>query len=557
MNTKQIFRNIFRTVGTAALLLCAGFASCSEDDDIGSGSYFRLENIVVSSKQVTSSSELGFDVNALVGDPTLELIRYDIRSNGKWTAECNSSDADWLRIWPDHGEGDGKIRFCITDNDHTQARATTVVFRYGDGRQTETTLAVNQAANTPYITVSATTGTVSVDAVEVERAASCFTVTVQSNVDFFYSATKADWFTFEELGNGLFQLDIQAYPDNAETLERSGKIAFKGVGEFSSITAELPIHQSIVPYIQTDLKGNSIPEFAATSPTAETFTLKSNYAWTITPGKDDTWYSVSPMSGDADKTYTITVTPLKSNTSSDQLSGKMTVTANTAELGINVSQEAGAGGPVVPVEGLPVVWSFPENAETDGMVSREERWYQSDDRAATISIVQPERNPSNPNMSFTLNADGELGRLLSYGFCLDDYWLFTIPVKHLRSNTKVQLNTLMSSSAAGPKFFMLEYSTDDMETWNSVNEKTTTLAGRDIKHTIMLPYVSAANEDYLVNEVFPVAKSISSGTLYIRLRVCDTRSNKNDKEIIAKNGGTTRLKTKAGSCEQISVQIIE
>ena len=126
MNTKDLYRKIRRGAGAAALLLATLLTGACNDDDTSTGSpYFRLENVVVSSKMVTSSSELGFDVEAMVGDPTLELIRYDIRSNCDWTVEANSTDADWLLIWPDHGSGDGKVRFCVTDNDNPDPRATT------------------------------------------------------------------------------------------------------------------------------------------------------------------------------------------------------------------------------------------------------------------------------------------------------------------------------------------------------------------------------------------------------------------------------------------------
>ena len=130
MKTIDLFRKIRRGAGVATLLLATLFSASCNDDDTSTGTpYFRLENVVVSSKMVTSSSELGFNVEAMVGDPTLELIRYDIRSNCDWTVEANSEDADWLLIWPDHGSRDGKVRFCVTDNDNPLPRSTTPLSR--------------------------------------------------------------------------------------------------------------------------------------------------------------------------------------------------------------------------------------------------------------------------------------------------------------------------------------------------------------------------------------------------------------------------------------------
>jgi hypothetical protein len=88
MNAKNIFRNIRGLAMSALLLIPAAFVSCSDDDTEGGSPYFRLENTVVSSKLVTASSDLGFDAEAIIGDATLELIRYDIRSNCNWSVEC-------------------------------------------------------------------------------------------------------------------------------------------------------------------------------------------------------------------------------------------------------------------------------------------------------------------------------------------------------------------------------------------------------------------------------------------------------------------------------------
>ena len=149
MNAKNIFRNMRGLAMSALLLIPAAFVSCSDDDTEGGSPYFRLENTVVSSKLVTASSDLGFDAEAIIGDATLELIRYDIRSNCNWSVECNSTDGDWIKFYPKTGQGDGKVRFCLEDNDANTPRSATVVFRYADGRQTETTLVVNQSANEP------------------------------------------------------------------------------------------------------------------------------------------------------------------------------------------------------------------------------------------------------------------------------------------------------------------------------------------------------------------------------------------------------------------------
>ena len=311
MNTKDLYRKIRRGAGAAALLLATLLTGACNDDDTSTGSpYFRLENVVVSSKMVTSSSELGFDVEAMVGDPTLELIRYDIRSNCDWTVEANSTDADWLLIWPDHGSGDGKVRFCVTDNDNPDPHATTVVFRYADGRQTEATLAVKQAANVPHITISVNNSLT--NEIVAGRYAQSYDISVNANVDFFYSLEKNDWATLTETGNGQFKLDVAAYPEQPTELERSCAITFKGVGEYESTTSRIDILQTITPKIEVtsedlDTSDNSLPPFAAQGAKPISVTLKSNWDWSIVE-EADAWYSVSPAAGEADQEYTLTST---------------------------------------------------------------------------------------------------------------------------------------------------------------------------------------------------------------------------------------------------------
>lgn len=190
MNVKNIFR-IAGSLAASALLLipAAGFVACNDDDTEGGAPYFRLENKVVSSTAVTASSELGFEADAVIGDATLELICYDIRSNCDWQVECNATDGDWIQIHPLTGRGDGKVRFCLEDNESTAPRSATVVFRYADGRQTEATLMVSQAANVPYIRF--TVNNVTTSEVTAGRYAAHYDIRVASNVEPFYEPDKS------------------------------------------------------------------------------------------------------------------------------------------------------------------------------------------------------------------------------------------------------------------------------------------------------------------------------------------------------------------------------
>lgn len=363
MNAKNIFRNIRGLAMSALLLIPAAFVSCSDDDTEGGSPYFRLENTVVSSKLVTASSDLGFDAEAIIGDATLELIRYDIRSNCNWSVECNSTDGDWIKFYPKTGQGDGKVRFCLDDNDANTPRSATVVFRYADGRQTETTLVVNQSANEPYIRF--VVNNIETNEIVAGRYAAHYDIRVASNVTPFYEPEKAEWATFTETGNGTFTLDIEEYPEQPASLSRDFSIAFKGSGQYKDIRADLNILQDITPQIEItseDIGDDlALPPFPAYQPNAFTFKVKSNWDWTISVA-ENAWIEVTPSAGEADKEYVMTV-KATSNLSLDERSASFSIISDEvlgtkAVKEIFVTQESLAEGG--PLEGLdaPVKWFF-------------------------------------------------------------------------------------------------------------------------------------------------------------------------------------------------------
>ena len=321
---------------------------------------------------------------------------------------------------------------------------------------------------------------------------------------------------------------------------------------------EIPITQQAGDAAQpeiviTGLTDNTVPEFAADAATGTAFTVRGAAAWTIEVPAG-AWYSVSPLSGAADTDVTVTVTPT-ANTGGAR-SGSFTVKTAAEEQPIAVSQSAGANA-------VAYAWTFPADAEANGLANRTERWYKSADGAARINAVRAVNPSSNSaDMSFTLGADNEIGRLLMYGFALDDYWLFTVPVTDFKANTTLNIKALISSSASGPKFYILEYSADEKASWTPVNTRTiqdkatTDSENRDITYTYMMPD-SPANADVAVDDNITVPTAVASGNIYIRLRVCDAMAGNKAKNIVAANGGTTRIKTKAGTCPAFAVTEVQ
>lgn len=336
---------------------------------------------------------------------------------------------------------------------------------------------------------------------------------------------------------------------------RTGHIIIKSEGaEIEKVAVTQAAEgTSVTGIVITGLTENQIPEFAADATAETTFTVRADTDWTIEVPVAETWYSGTPLSGAANTDVTVTVTPTP-NTGGAR-DGSFTIQSGTNTETILLSQAPSASA-------LHFEWSFPATAEENNLVSRTERWYKSDDGKARIDAVRAVDNPSNPDMSYSLGYDNEIGRILMYGFALDDYWLFTLPVKNFKANTTLNLRALISSSASGPKFYILEYSADGQASWTSVN--TTSIEDKSAKDTALRTIVythmmpdTPANGDVIVDDDITIPTAVADGNIYLRLRVCDAMAGNKAKNIVPANGGTTRMKTKEGICDAISVTEVQ
>lgn len=336
---------------------------------------------------------------------------------------------------------------------------------------------------------------------------------------------------------------------------RTGHIIIKSEGaEIEKVAVTQAAEgTSVTGIVITGLTENQIPEFAADATAETTFTVRADTDWTIEVPVAETWYSVTPLSGAANTDVTVTVTPTP-NTGGAR-DGSFTIQSGTNTETILLSQAPSASA-------LHFEWSFPATAEENNLVSRTERWYKSDDGKARIDAVRAVDNPSNPDMSYSLGYDNEIGIILMYGFALDDYWLFTLPVKNFKANTTLNLRALISSSASGPKFYILEYSADGQASWTSVN--TTSIEDKSAKDTALRTIVythmmpdTPANGDVIVDDDITIPTAVADGNIYLRLRVCDAMAGNKAKNIVPANGGTTRMKTKEGICDAISVTEVQ
>jgi len=231
---------------------------------------------------------------------------------------------------------------------------------------------------------------------------------------------------------------------------------------------------------------------------------------------------------------------------------------------------SGAVAAAPALEGLPAVWSFPADAEAQGLVKidndsepRRYRMFSDDNAEAYIDVQIANSTKGNKNLydaGFDIESHKTNGARV-YSFVKDDSFLFSVPVKHLAAGTKLRLHANVTGSAKGSRFLILEYSTDNQTTWTAVNTKTGKFAStkgdipeREITYTVLL--ADTANKHVEIDEVFAVEGAIPEGTLCVRLRVCDAFSLDMARDNPATANGVNRLyRTLDG--DPVSISVVE
>lgn len=200
---------------------------------------------------------------------------------------------------------------------------------------------------------------------------------------------------------------------------------------------------------------------------------------------------------------------------------------------------------------FPIVWSFPEpgdNWKQDvdyGIVTDTGGSYlYSDVHSGKVSLFVPDNktNTSENKYVSASNLSNE-GRyeFCQYGLYKGSYWLFEIDnVKNPAGVYNVSYYTC--SSASGPKYFLMEYSLDNGQTWTPVNTTTETFYYHDGNNDFGDPmeitytyWVHSGSTLDKVNESFHLDKIDVGTKLLIRSVVAeDYRASKNGS--IATNG---------------------
>ena len=217
--------------------------------------------------------------------------------------------------------------------------------------------------------------------------------------------------------------------------------------------------------------------------------------------------------------------------------------------------EGGSGGGGGGEKSFGTTWSFDPDKSYEAGKDYEVNqstgsWLLSDDGLGKLSVNRVSGADASKISTFTTDETWgtKVYRLLSYSVYLDDYWMFEMTApKHPAGKCNVKF--CMSSSAAGPKVFVMEYSTDG-ENWTAFNTKKTTMVVNkdgetpyEVTYTyIVSPDYPGANECCEIDETFNLPAANFEGTLFVRARVNDTIVNDRSKMLNGvSHGGTNRI----------------
>ncbi len=288
---------------------------------------------------------------------------------------------------------------------------------------------------------------------------------------------------------------------------------------------------------------------------AKKFKVKGSHNWTLTVPSEDTWYTVSPMSGTAMTETEITVTPITSGPDLRRVGKGFTFSLNTGTE--QIDQKIGVSQGIAPV-----MWAF----SADEMSTYKDNFKGFLDDMDNYNDVSPKEGGPG-HLSFThdissgapANASaykreiGSTGHPTVTGVWPGDYWLFAVPVTSIAAGTKVHFKGITRTSATGQKFWRIEY--NDGGTWKAA----TALLNKTV-NSQSVSYTHAMNSDGATNVTVDVTvtyeNAITDGNIEFRFICAANAQASNETALTERNGGTSRW-AGAGTATSPLIEIVQ
>lgn len=255
--------------------------------------------------------------------------KVNISANVDWKASCT---ADWVKLSPASGKGDGTLTVTVSENVSEEARTAVVKINDASGKLSHS-IQVNQDAavveDEPVFELLNSSAEVGADGGNFE-------VEVLSNIEFDYTVP-VDWITVvseQAKGSDKYICTFKVSP-NAGTEERKAVITF--CGNETCIPFNVTQEGAPVEY-NLSVDRETISAAYTGTQTPVTVNVTSNTAWTVK--SNSTWCTVTPASGNADGSFKVSVSE---NTSTSSRNAVVTVTSQddtSLSCDIYVNQEA-------------------------------------------------------------------------------------------------------------------------------------------------------------------------------------------------------------------------
>ena len=266
-----------------------------------------------------------------VSDNSLRIVSsgesqsVNITSNDEWHIK---KDASWLTVIPSNGINSERVTVSAERNTSTSSRNTTITIISNISGVSAQNISVTQA--------EATMLSVSPNSLYFAASGASHTFNITSN-DGWYVSKEASWLTVSpSTGNNNRTVTVTA-DRNTATSSRNATITVRS--NVSGVSAQ---NISVTQAEATTTLSVSPNSLSFTSSAAsQTFTVTSNNGWYVS--KEASWLSVSPSTGNNNRTVTVNV---DRNTSTSSRNATITVRSNVSGVSTQNISVTQAGAPI-------------------------------------------------------------------------------------------------------------------------------------------------------------------------------------------------------------------
>lgn len=292
--------------------------SSPEHPEVPSFIVHVAQNAAPAVEDYLSTDKASINVGHTAASTTLQ-----VSSNVSWTA---ATAQGWITISPMSGTGDKTLAITIAAN-MGESRTGLIYLSCPTNPELSASVMVNQSAGN-YIALDP-------DSLVFDHVADSQSVIVSSNQTWEVVLTD-DWVSVSPMsgsGDGVLNVSVPAY--SGQTDRETTIIVQTSDGQIAASANVLQTGQAVTHELSCDISAITSPKAGKTMQ----MHITGNVGWTIT--KNQSWVSVSPVSGTGDATINVTIAE---NTGLARRVASIVITPDVGDLSpitIDVQQESG------------------------------------------------------------------------------------------------------------------------------------------------------------------------------------------------------------------------